>query len=265
MSSLVIAVIGVGGIGSTFAFQLARAGHRVTVIARPGSSRLRQLKGEGGIVRTTGERVDVRVAGELDEATSYDLVLVTTLAHQVDAVLPALQRCKAKCVHFIFNTFEPERLRDAVGTHRCTFGMPFVMASVDRGGRVRSQINPAQKTLHSDLRWVALFEAAGIPSSYEADMLLWLRCHVPVCVSFESISVAAQRRGNGASWAEAMTVARGTRAGFAIIERLGYRLAHWLKQEGVKHSELFASHDGCGASRGARDRGARPGTSRRCA
>jgi 2-dehydropantoate 2-reductase len=102
--------------------------------------------------------------------------------------------------------------------------MPFVMASVDSQGRVRSQINPAQKTLHSDPRWVDLFEAAGIPSSFEAHMLLWLRCHVPVCISFESISVAAQRRGNGASWAEAMTVARGMRGGFAIIERLGYRL-----------------------------------------
>lgn len=32
---LQIALVGVGGIGSTFAFQLARAGHNVIAIARP--------------------------------------------------------------------------------------------------------------------------------------------------------------------------------------------------------------------------------------
>ncbi len=51
---LSIAVIGIGGIGSTFAYYLARAGHDVTVVARPGSPRLQQLQREGGIVRDTG-------------------------------------------------------------------------------------------------------------------------------------------------------------------------------------------------------------------
>lgn len=55
-------------------------------------------------------------------------------------------------------------------------------------------------------------------------MLLWLRCHAPLTVAMESISVAGQRRGAGASWTEAMVVARGLRGGFAIVKRLGYRL-----------------------------------------
>ena len=55
---------------------------------------------------------------------------MTTLAHQVNPLLPILQRSKAKCVHFMFINFEPERLSDAVGKHRCTFGMPAVMASL---------------------------------------------------------------------------------------------------------------------------------------
>ena len=40
-SPLSIAVLGVGRIGSTFAYQLSRAGHEVTVIARPDSPRLK--------------------------------------------------------------------------------------------------------------------------------------------------------------------------------------------------------------------------------
>lgn len=89
---LCIAVLGVGKIGSAFAFQLARAGHHdVIVVARPGSSRLRQLQHDHGIVDIKGERANVRVADTLDEETPYDLAIVTLVDYQVDAVLPALQ------------------------------------------------------------------------------------------------------------------------------------------------------------------------------
>jgi 2-dehydropantoate 2-reductase len=224
VSSLSIAVVGMGGVGSTFAYHLARAGHDVTAVARPGSVRLAQLKRDGGIVHETGGRAEVRVADGLDPQVAYDLVVVTTLDHQVDAVLPSLRHSRAKAVHFMFNTFDPERLRDALGRIPSSFGMPFVMATVGRDGKLHAKMNPGQKTLHGDLRWVALFHDAGIPSAFEADMLLWLRCHVPLCVAFESISVLGQRRGGGASWAEALVVARGMRAGFEVIAALGHRL-----------------------------------------
>ncbi|MCI9867351.1 hypothetical protein RHIZ_15460 [Rhizobium skierniewicense] len=64
-----MAVIGVGGIGSTFAFHLARAGgHEVTVIARPGSARLGRLLTDTGIISITGEHAAVGVTDALDEA-----------------------------------------------------------------------------------------------------------------------------------------------------------------------------------------------------
>ncbi len=58
-----IAVLGPGGIGSTFAFQLARAGHDVTVVAR--GARLAHLKREQAIVLKSGELAAVRVLGAL--------------------------------------------------------------------------------------------------------------------------------------------------------------------------------------------------------
>ncbi len=223
-SPLSIALIGVGSIGSTFAYHLARAGHDVTVVARPGSIRFQQLQRDGGIVSKTGERAETRVADTLDEQATYDLVVVTTAAHQVEVLLPALQRSKAQYVHFMFNTFTPEHLQNAMGEHRCTFGMPFVMATLEQDGNLNFTVSSSRKTLHSDQRWVKLFAGAGIPSAFEADMPLWLRCHVPMCIAMESISVLGQQRGNGASWAEAMAVARGVHGGFAIIKGLGYRL-----------------------------------------
>ena len=225
-SPLRIAVLGAGKIGSTFAFQLASTGgHDVTVVARPGSVRLGQLERDNAIIDTKGERVSVRVSSELDEQVPYDLVIVTLLAHQTDALLPALRRSAAGCIQFMFNTFRPERLQEAVGVVRCAFGMPFVRAMLDGDGRLKAVINAAgQRTIMSRQRWVAVFNAAGLPAALEPDMPLWLRCHAPMCVAFESVSMAGERRGGGASWREAMALARGVHASFKLITGLGYQI-----------------------------------------
>ena len=226
LTTLRIAILGGGSIGSAFAFQLARTGHHdVTVIARPNSPRWSQLSRDGGIINTQGEIATTYVAETLDESIPYDLVIVTLLAHQVDAVLPALQRSAAKWIQFMFNNFDPERLRDAIGADRCSFGMPFIQATVDADGRLDAKIGAAgQKSKMSHQQWVDVFVAAGLPAVFEPDMLLWLRSHAPLCVAFESVSVAAVRRGGGASWHESLVLARGLKESFTLIQRLGYRL-----------------------------------------
>ena len=223
-SPLRIAVVGAGRIGSTFAFQLAHSGrHDVTVVARPGSVRLQQLQCDGGIVDVKGERADVRVTDALDEQAPYELVLVTMLAHQVEAVLPALRRSAAGCVQFMFNTFEPERLQAALSAERCAFGMPFVQANFDQDGRLKATVGAGgQKSLMDRPRWVEVFNTAGLPAALESHMPLWLRCHAPLCVAFESVSVAGEQRGGGAAWRDALVLARGVRESFALIKGLGY-------------------------------------------
>ena len=164
-TALRIAVIGAGNIGSAFAFQLSRVGrHEVTVVARPGSVRLRQLERDGAIVDVQGARATVSVADVLDVQVAYDLVIVTVLAHQLDPILPTLRRSAATCVQFMCNTFDPERLEAAIGTVRCAFGMPFVQAILDADGRLKATIGAGgQKTLMSRQRWVDVFIAAGVP------------------------------------------------------------------------------------------------------
>ncbi len=81
-----------------------------------------------------------------------------------------------------------------------------------------------QKTKLSDPRWVDLFVRAGLPAVPEPDMALWLRCHAPLCVAFESVSIAGARRGTGASWKEAMVLAHGIQESFRLIKSLGYPL-----------------------------------------
>lgn len=179
-SRLEIAILGPGKIGSIFAFQLARTGqHDVTVIARAGSTRLEQLRRDGGIVDVTGARAEVVVRDSLDEEMLNDLVIVTVFDHQIDAVLPALTRSAAKRVLLMFNTFRAEALRDAVGVGRCGCGMPFVRGLIGDDGRLKAIIDGRQKTLLGDPDAVALFNGARIPAVLEPRMPLWLHCHVP--------------------------------------------------------------------------------------
>lgn len=125
----------------------------------------------------------------------------------------------------MFVNFEPERLQNAIGSERCSFGMPFLQANFDNNGKLKATIGAAgQKTKLSQQRLVDVFNDAGLPAVLEPDMLLWLRCHVPMCVAFESVSVRGVRRRGGASWGESLVLARGIHESFALIEGLGYRV-----------------------------------------
>jgi 2-dehydropantoate 2-reductase len=219
-SPLSIAVVGMGRIGSAFAYQLARAGHNITVVARPNSARFEQLKRDRGIVLVTDERADVTVADHLDEHVPFDLVIVTVLAHQAEALLPTLKRSKARCIHFMFVTPQGDRLRTSVGADRATFGMAAVLATFNRDGKLNLKI-PKTKAMQGDPRWVTLFEAAGMPSTLENDAVRWLRSQAPLTIAMEGVAVAGMRHKRGATWGEAKVGARGLRAGFSILRELG--------------------------------------------
>ena len=221
-SPLSIVVVGVGKIGSAFAYQLAKAGHHVTGVARPDSSRLRQLRHDHAICLQDGDRAELPVTDRLEPGVRYDLAIVTTPGHQVGSLLPALKRSRAECVHFMFVTFEAERIRSEMGDHPCTFGMPAINASLDGDGRLTTKIG-RQKTLHGDQRWVDLFNEAGIPSALEQNMPLWLRCHAPMTAALESVAVARRSSEDGGFRQKSRTAAIGMRAGFTIIEALGDR------------------------------------------
>ena len=103
--------------------------------------------------------------------------------------------------------------------------MPFVQATISEDGRLNATIGASgQKSKMNRQESVELFNSAGLPAVLETDMLLWLRCHVPLCVAFESICVAGVRRGGGASWGESMVVARGMQESLTLVQKLGYRL-----------------------------------------
>ncbi|XXT22787.1 2-dehydropantoate 2-reductase N-terminal domain-containing protein [Sorangium sp. So ce429] len=216
-----IAILGPGAIGSTFAFQLARAGHDVTVVAR--NARLAQLQRDGAVVLASGDRAPVRVTAALDEGAPYDLVLVTVLAPQVAELLPALARSAARTVMFMFNTFEPlEPLRDAGGAARFAFGFPGGVFALLRDGVLAPQIRAG--TTVGEASWARVFTDAGIPTVVDADMHSWLRTHAALVVPLMAASVLVVRRGAGLTWREATRHADALAAGLRLVRDLGNTL-----------------------------------------
>lgn len=214
-----IAIVGAGAIGTAFGFQLAGAGHAVTLVAR--GARLAQLRADGGIVTADGRRADVEVVDALDVDAAYDLVIVSVLYPQVDAVLPALSASRARRVMFMFNTFEPiARLAAAVGDTRATFGFPMGVFCLLKAGRIAHVVRGGTTVV--DAADAALFSAAGIPTTTTPDMHAWLRTHAALVFALMSLGVEAHNSGRGASMARARTAAVATRAAFALVRALGH-------------------------------------------
>jgi 2-dehydropantoate 2-reductase len=229
-----IAILGPGSIGSTFAFHLAKAGHEVTVIAR--GQRLEQLSRASAITKTSGESAPVQVAPALDPTIDFELVLVTVLAPQVDAVLPALKESRARKVMFMFNTFEPlARLRDAVGAERFSFGFPAVLATLEDGKLTSAIVTVGQITTVTDPQRAEIFTKAGIQSVVHPDMESWLRTHAAFIVPYMiGVRIAWERNG-GLTWSEAWRLANGMDEAFALVKKIGNSitpapmvLASWL-------------------------------------
>lgn len=185
-SQLRIAILGGGQIGSAFAFHFARnARHEVTIIARPNSARLAQLQRETGIVTTTQEHASTLICDALDESIPYDLVLVTVKDYQVKALLPALTRCAARKIHFMFMTFEPERLRQAVSPERAVLGMPFLQSDFDANGHLKMSVGK-RETLTDDPEWAHLLRLRGC----QPGMSLKWPCGFAVMFRWVSLSKA---------------------------------------------------------------------------
>ncbi|ATB44018.1 2-dehydropantoate 2-reductase [Cystobacter fuscus] len=214
-----IAVLGAGAIGTAFAYQLAQAGHAVTVVAR--GVRLARLRSDDGIVLVDGRRAAITLATTLPPTEDFDLVLVTVLSPQVPAVLPDLVASAARRVMFMFNTFESiAPLRDAVGADRFTFGFPGGVFSLIKDGRIEHQVRPGTTVIAAED--AALFSAAGIPTVTTPDMHAWLRSHAALVVGLMSVGCRAVATGRGITWAEARTAALATRQAYDLVRDLGH-------------------------------------------
>ena len=225
-----ICILGAGAVGTSFAMHHALAGHDVTLVAR--GARLDKLTRDGGVIATspptTPTPARVTVATAVDPTCAWDLVLVTVLAHQLDAaLLGVLKSCPdSTTVMFMFNTFAPlDEYRNAVGASRCVFGFPIIQAQfVEPDSALKHVfISTGSRTLVTDDKWCGVFAAAGIPANLEpADLMQsWLRTHAGFSIGVIGLMSRAAARNGGVSWAEASLAARAVHAALSVVRRAG--------------------------------------------
>src|SRR5580658_75717 len=160
LKKLKICILGAGAVGTSFAVYFAVAGHDVTLVAR--GARLAKLTRDGGVIATspptTPTPARVTVAAAVDPTCAWDLVLVTVLAHQLDAeLLGRLKSCPdSATVMFMFATLAPlDEYRNAVGASRCVFGFPVIDARfVEPDGALKHGfMSTGSRTLVTDEKW----------------------------------------------------------------------------------------------------------------
>jgi 2-dehydropantoate 2-reductase len=220
-----IGIIGMGGIGSALAFNISKATtHTVHAVARKGSKRYEELFRDGSIKTSDGKEAVVTALDTLDAHTTYDLVIVTVKAYQLDSVLPMLKQSNVQQVVFMANNFQPERMLNLFGKEKCGFAMPFLQALVLETGELQSHDATSGKTKLDIQRWVDLFIQAGIPAAFDPRTVDFIRSHSPFCVAFQSAAVAGVKLGRGAPFSRCLELARGIQEIYKVIVFEGYEL-----------------------------------------
>ena len=155
-----ILVLGAGAVGGYFGGRLAEAGADATFLVRP--KRAEQIARDGLVVRSPfGDIVrQVPTVASAAERGSYDLVLLTCKAYDLDtaieAIAPAVER-GAAVLPLLNGMAHLEALDRRFGAEQVLGGVCFVAATLTPEGEVRQ--------LSNALNGIVFGERAGAPSA----------------------------------------------------------------------------------------------------
>ena len=193
-----ILMLGAGVIGTTYTWQLSNAGHDVTLLVRP--SNREKIEREGIRIRCKDERqkpataTEVtyrpRVIDKLRPEASYDLIVVSVRAQQLDAVLPQLAAGAGQSDVLFFgnNWWGDERIRQHLPAERYFFGFSRLVGGWRNGNQVECIIfnTPGLETMLGEKdgqmtprlqNLVDVFKQANLKPAVSHDILGWLAVH----------------------------------------------------------------------------------------
>jgi len=195
---LQVAVMGAGAVGCYFGGMLARAGHRVTLIARPSHVEAIRARGLRMETRTFDEQVPLAASTDPAAVAGCDLVLFCVKSMDTEAagaqILPHLRH--DTLVLCLQNGVDnADRLRAVLPAHAVAAGVVYVATEMAGPGHVRHHgrgelvIEPAA----GGERAAAALVAAGVPTTVSPDArtALWLKL-VMNC-AYNAVSAIAQR------------------------------------------------------------------------
>ncbi len=253
-----ILVVGAGVIGSVYAWQLAEAGHDLTMLVRPGT---REAFAQGIQIYCVDERTKPKkesvalfspeISDDWSAVGDHELILVCVRAHQVDALLPGLATV-AGAADILFmsnNWWGDEPMRRLLPAGRYLFGLSRLVGGWRKEGRVECIIfaGPQMSTMlgegdgrdSSRLRGlVGLFGQAGLRPQVSRDILGWLATHY---VEYLGAVGGIREAGSAAAFAHDRSLVRrailATREGLDICRARGID----VKRSAPFNLRLYAS------------------------
>ncbi|MFT4070843.1 MAG: 2-dehydropantoate 2-reductase N-terminal domain-containing protein [Dysgonamonadaceae bacterium] len=240
-----ILIYGSGIIGSTYGWQLSKAGHEITVLVRP--EKRKQVMETGISIHCTDFREGQRkienivfkpnVIADLPSDNSFEYILITTNNLHLKEVLPVLSK-SAGSAHILFflNIWiaDLNNINKYLSKEQYFFGFPFMVG----GGRDANGINSVisgLKQSHTPLgelngevsqrvqKIANAFEEANLKPILHRSIKNWLITHYAIAAG---LSAGIIKAGGGWIFANNSDILKDTikaiREGFEVCQKLGF-------------------------------------------
>jgi 2-dehydropantoate 2-reductase len=197
-SPLKVTVMGAGAVGCYFGGMLARAGHDVTLVARPQHVQAIRRDGLRLETKTFDEHVRLQAVTEASAAADADLVLFCVKSMDTEAAgrqLKAVLRPDTLVLCLQNGVDNAERLRTVLPEHEVAAAVVYVATEMAGAGHLKHHgrgelvIEPAA----ASERVAQALAAAGVPTEVSADVrgALWLK--LILNCAYNAVSAIAQR------------------------------------------------------------------------
>lgn len=239
-----ILIYGAGVIGCTYGWQLAEAGHDITLLVRKGQ--MLQVAEQGihlicqdfrsGKKKTIETTFRPHIIDQLDAQNDFEYIIVTTSKIQLPEVLPVLGASAGKahvlffqnnwdCFDEIAHYMKPEQYffgfpfmvgggRDTNGIHSVISGLKYSHTPI---GEAHGEVTPRVRKM------VQALEEAHLKPLISPQIKLWIITHYAVAAGLTAGIMSA---GSAANFVNDSAIIRTTifaiREGFAICLKRGY-------------------------------------------
>ena len=238
-----ILIFGAGVIGATYGWQLAQAGHAVTLLVRKGKKAA--IDAAGIDIHCKDERVKgthsidfvfrPAVVEELAAESRFDLILVCVKSNQLEAVLPSLaeRAGSADILFFQNNWWGDEKIKAFLPASQYLFGFSRLVGGWRAGDKVECLIfdAPGMGTMLGErdgrltprLKKIeGMMREAGLKPELSPDILSWLKFHY---VEYLSATGAILQAGSTKKFADDASLVKdaivATREGLAVCRARG--------------------------------------------
>jgi 2-dehydropantoate 2-reductase len=177
-----IVVLGAGVQGTLYGVRLARAGHRVTLVAR--GQRAQELREHGAAIRNAidgrSDMMSLPVVPRIAPDTRAGLCFVFVRREQMEDVIPDLSAAPGieRIVFMVNHAHGSEHLFAALGRERVVLGFPSAAGGIENGVDVYVDVAEQPTSIERTSPEIAnVLRRAGFRVELIADMDAWLKRH----------------------------------------------------------------------------------------